>query len=166
MHSSESPGQGNPLPAVRPANRSLATSQPKASLSLKSPRLPRADRVLGHRGAPWSRGGGEGGRVRPSELIGPAAFVPPSPRYTIFPDERTAQMAFPALKPRAWLQVPVLTAGCFLCQTTCSLSPGGRSGVPASQAGWVLPKCSFDWRQPHFTELSLRQRWAPPCWST
>lgn len=156
MHSSESPGQRNPLPA----NRSLATSQPKASLSLKSPRLPRADRVLGRHGGPWSRGGGEGGRVRPSELIGPPALVPPSP------DERTAQMAFPALKPRVWLQVPVLTAGCFLCQTTCSLSPGGRSGVPASQAGWVLPKCSFDWRQPHSTELSLRQHWAPPCWST
>lgn len=52
------PGTETPLPAIRPANHCLATSQPKANLSLKSPpgcqeQTKRSD-VVG----PRSRGGG------------------------------------------------------------------------------------------------------------
>ena len=96
----QGPGTETPLPAIRPANHCTATSQPKASLSLKSPpRLSGADQVLGRRGAPLRRRRGRARAVASGQSCKPAASPPPPVH------------APPRLTAQTWSVVTAATSG-------------------------------------------------------
>ena len=134
----QGPGTETPLPAIRPANHCTATSQPKASLSLKSPpRLSGADQVLGRRGAPLRRRRGRACGGQRSELQASSLASAPG--------TRSSQTNGSDLERGH--------SGHFRCPDSDSwVSSPGAGAVSPPHRLRARPKYSVHWKQLHFIE--------------